>query len=82
MRSLIFTKRYEERASNFLKHHPEVVGQYGKALQLLQINPHHPSLRPKGYGGRLQGVQSVSLNELTLEMLVTDHEVVLINIAQ
>ena len=80
MKSLVFTERYSERAAQFLKQHPEVLSQYGKALQLLQMNPHHPSLRPKHYQGNLKGVQSISLNSVTLEMLVTDKEVVLISI--
>lgn len=81
MRSLVFTDRYSKRAASFLHQHPEVVSQYNKALQLLQINPRHPSLRPVIYEGRLSGVQSVSLNAVTLEMMVTDKEVVLINIS-
>ena len=81
MRSLVFTDRYSKRAASFISQHPEVVSQYSKALQLLQINPGHPSLRPVMYEGRLSGVQSVSLNAVTLEMLVTDKEVVLINIS-
>jgi hypothetical protein len=81
MRSLVFTDRYSKRAASFISQHPEVVSQYSKALQLLQINPVHPSLRPVMYEGRLSGVQSVSLNAVTLEMLVTDKEVVLISIS-
>jgi len=81
MRSLVFTDRYSKRAVSFISQHPEVVSQYSKALQLLQINPVHPSLRPVMYEGRLSGVQSVSLNAVTLEMLVTDKEVVLISIS-
>jgi len=80
MRNLVFTDRYSRRAASFIDQHPEVLGQYSKALQLLQLNPSHPSLRPTVYEGRLTGVQSVSLNSITIEMMVTDQEVVLIGI--
>ena len=81
MKELVFTERYSKRASQFLRAHPEVEGQYAKALQLLQMNPSHPSLRPNSFEGRLAGVQTVSLSAITLEMLLNGDQVVLLNIA-
>ena len=45
MFKLIFPYSYEEKVRKFLRKHPELTGQYGKTLQLLEINPFHPSLR-------------------------------------
>jgi len=80
---LIFTAQYDKRAARFLKRHPELEKQYLKTLQLLEINPHHPSLRLHALGGRLQGLHSVSINlsyRITLELLIQDEEIIPINV--
>jgi len=80
---LIFTEQYEKHAARFLKRHPELGKQYLKTLQLLEMNPHHPSLRLHSLGGRLQGLHSVSINlsyRITLELLIQDKEIIPVNI--
>lgn len=80
---LVFTEAYNKRAAKWLKRHPELRTQYLKTLQLLELNPFHPSLRLHALSGRLQGVHAVSINlsyRITLELLVTDEEIVLINV--
>ena len=80
---LVFTEAYNKRAAKWLKRHPDLRQQYLKALQLLELNPFHPSLRLHALGGRLQGIHAVSINlsyRITLELLVTDEEIVLINV--
>ena len=80
---LVFTEAYNKRAAKWLKRHPELRQQYLKTLQLLELNPFHPSLRLHALSGRLQGIHAVSINlsyRITLELLVTDEEIVLINV--
>ena len=80
---LIFTEQYNKRAAKFLKRHPDVQAQYAKTLELLMLNPYHPSLRLHGLSGRLEGLQSISINlkyRVTIEMIITDTEIVLINV--
>ena len=80
---LIFTEQYEKRAARFLKRHPKLEKQYLKTLQLLEMNPHHPSLRLHSLSGRLAGLHSVSINlahRITLELLITEAEIVPVNI--
>ena len=80
---LVFTEAYNKRAAKWIKRHPELRQQYLKVLQLLELNPFHPSLRMHSLGGRLQGGHAVSINlsyQITLELLVTDQEIVLINV--
>ena len=80
---LVFTESYNKCAAKWLKRHPELRQQYLKTLQLLALNPFHPSLRLHPLTGRLQGIHAVSINlsyRLTLELLVTDAEIVLINV--
>jgi len=80
---LIFTEQYEKRATRFLKRHPELEKQYLKTLQLLEMNPHHPSLRLHALSGRLQGLHSISINlsyRITLELLIQDEEIIPVNV--
>lgn len=80
---LVFTAQYDKRATRFLKRHPDLEKHYLKTLQLLEMNPYHPSLRLHALSGRLQGLHSVSINlsfRITLELLIQDEEIVPINI--
>jgi mRNA-degrading endonuclease YafQ of YafQ-DinJ toxin-antitoxin module len=80
---LDFTEQYNKRAKRFLKQHPDVEKQYVKTLQLLEINPHHPSLRLHALAGRLEGMHSVSISlsyHITLELLIHDQVIIPINV--
>ncbi|NOU01960.1 MAG: plasmid stabilization protein [Gallionella sp.] len=80
---LIFTAQYEKRAMRFLKRHPKLEKQYLKTLQLLEMNPHHPSLRLHALSGNFQGLHSVSINlsyRITLELLIHDEEIIPVNV--
>lgn len=80
---LVFPESYLRRARKFFKRHPDLLGQYGKTLELLEINPRHPSLRLHPLKGRLAGLHSVSINisyRITLEMVLSDQEIILVNI--
>lgn len=80
---LVFTEAYIRRASKWLGRHPEAEQQYLKTLQLLELNPFHPSLRLHALSGRLQGLHSVSINlshRITLEFMVTNREILLVNV--
>ena len=81
--TLIFTEQYNKRAVRFLKRNPHLERQYLKTLQLLEMNPHHPSLRLHPLSGRLQGLHSISINlsyRITLELLIHDQEIIPINV--
>ena len=80
---LVFTDQYVKRATRFIKYHPALEKQYLKTLQLLELNPHHPSLRLHALCGRLQGLHSVSINlsyRITLELLIQNEEIILVNV--
>ena len=81
--TLIYPDSYIRRASKFLRKHPEIHNQYKKTLQLLELNPSHPSLRLHGLEGRLEGLSSVSINmsyRIVLELEIRDKEIILINV--
>jgi len=80
---LIYPDSYVRKAKKFLRRHPEILGQYQKTLELLEINPHHPSLRLHGLQGRLSGLSSVSINmsyRIVLEMVIRENDIILVDI--
>ena len=57
--------------------------QYEKAIQLLETNPHHPSLRLHKLKGHRQEVHSVSMNmkyRITIEFIIQDKLIIPVNI--
>jgi mRNA-degrading endonuclease YafQ of YafQ-DinJ toxin-antitoxin module len=81
--TLVITDGYMRRAVRFLKRHPELRNPYAKTLGLLELNPHHPSLRLHALSGRLAGLHSVSINlsyRITLELIIQDQQIILINV--
>lgn len=67
----------------FLKKHPELRSQYQKTLELLELNPQHPSLRLHRLQGRLGELSSVSINmsyRILLEMVIRENDIILVDI--
>ena len=82
---LIYPDSYIRRAKKLLKKHPEIHNQYEKTLALLEINPHHPSLRLHGLQGRLKGLSSVSINmsyRIVLELIIVDSDIILVDVGK
>jgi len=80
---IIFTERYDKRIRKFIKKHPELLSQYEKTIRLLEVNPHHPSLRLHRLTGKLSDLHSVSINisyRITLELIITEKEIIPIEI--
>lgn len=81
--ALVFTEQYNRRAARFLRRHPEMGRIYEKTLSLLAANPHHPALRLHALKGKFSGLHSVSIHmgfRITIEMIITDKEIIPINI--
>jgi mRNA-degrading endonuclease YafQ of YafQ-DinJ toxin-antitoxin module len=82
---LVFPESYIRRARKFLKKHPEIHNQYRKTLELLELDPGHPSLRLHNLQGDLSGLSSVSINisyRIVLELIIDGHEILFINIGK
>ena len=80
---LLYPDSYIRRASKFLKRHPELLEQYQKTLELLELNPHHPSLRLHRLKGKLADLHSVSINisyRISLELIISEQEIILIDV--
>jgi mRNA-degrading endonuclease YafQ of YafQ-DinJ toxin-antitoxin module len=79
---LIYPESYIRRARKFLKKHPEIHNQYRKTLELLELNPYHPSLRLHSLQGRMSGLSSVSINisyRIVIEFIIEGDEILLVN---
>jgi mRNA-degrading endonuclease YafQ of YafQ-DinJ toxin-antitoxin module len=82
---LIYPEIYIKRARKFLKKSPEMHNQYRKTLELLELNPYHPSLRLHSLQGRMSGLSSVSINisyRIVLEFMIKGDEILLVNIGK
>jgi len=81
--NLVYPDSYIKRAKKFLRKHPEIHNQYRKTLELLELDPYHPSLRLHGLEGRLKGLSSISINmsyHIVLELEIKGEEIILINV--
>lgn len=79
MYKIIFTDSYEERVKKFLKKHPDLRNQYQKTLQLMELNPQHPSLRLH----KISELYSVSINmqyRIAIDFQIEGETIIPINI--
>ena len=70
MNKIIYTDTYIKRAKKFINRHPEIISQYKKTLELIEINRFHPSLRLHKLKGSLYDLYSVSINMGSLLILL------------
>ena len=83
MFKIVFTDSYNKRAKKFLKKHKDLINQYEKVLKLLELNPHHPSLRLHKLEGKLKELHSVSINisyRITIEFIIENETIIPVNI--
>jgi len=83
MYTLVWTACFTRAAEKFVKHHPELRGKFTAALRDLEADPFQPHLKYRHLTGKLQGIQSVSLTHsyrITLTVLVTEQEIILLDI--
>ncbi|MEI8138618.1 MAG: plasmid stabilization protein [bacterium] len=81
--NLVFTHSYTRRAAKFIRKHPALLKQYEKTLELMELDPFHPSLRLHKLKGPLEDLHSVSINisyRITIEFLVEGKTIIPVNI--
>jgi proteic killer suppression protein len=82
---VLYTDSYNRRAASFVRRHPQLLTQYEKTLQLLEINPFHPSLRLHRLKGPLKDLHSVTINisyRITLEFLIDEKTIIPVNVGK
>jgi len=80
---LIYTESYIKRAKKFARQHSEIIPQYKKTLELLEINPFHQSLGLHKLKGKLKKFYSVSINisyRISLDFIINEDKIILIDI--
>lgn len=80
--TLATTAFFDRRARKFLSKHPELRSRFMDTLAQLRTDPFEPGLRLHPLGGKLQGVQAVSLTysyRITLSVQITEHEILLLD---
>jgi mRNA-degrading endonuclease YafQ of YafQ-DinJ toxin-antitoxin module len=83
MAEIIYTESYIKRARKFIKKHPDLLNQYEKTLQLLELNPFHPSLRLHKLKGKLSEIYSVSINityRISLDFIINNDQIIPIDV--
>ncbi|MFQ6678651.1 MAG: type II toxin-antitoxin system YafQ family toxin [Fidelibacterota bacterium] len=78
-----YTSPFRKRAKRFRRRHPEMVKQYEKTLQILEINPSHPSLRLHRLSGKLDTLHSVSINRqyrIMLHFVIKDNLIIPVDV--
>lgn len=83
MLEIIFTKSYTQRAKRFLEKHPELKKQYAKTIELLALNPFHPSLRLHKFTAGSLTAYSVSINmsyRISLDFFVERNKIIPLSI--
>lgn len=80
---LVATEHFERRARKFLRKHPDLRATLRDTLDDLSRDPFQPRLKLHSLGGKLSGIQAVSLTHtyrLTLILKVTEQEIVLLDL--
>ncbi len=83
MAEIIYTESYNKRAAKFIKKHPDLLSQYQKTLELLEMNPHHPSLRLHKLKGKLSELYSISINisyRISIDFIFENDQIIPIDV--
>lgn len=80
---LVITEYYLKKLKKFIKKHPEVLDRYIKMIEILEIDPFHPSLRIHKLKGRLKEYHSISINmqyRVVIDFIIDDGLIIPIDI--
>lgn len=80
---IIRTDEYFKKLKKFIKKHPDALERYIKTIELLELNPFHPSLRLHKPQGKLNGYHSVSINmkyRIVIDFMFKEKEIIPIDI--
>ncbi|MCL4377060.1 MAG: type II toxin-antitoxin system RelE/ParE family toxin [Actinobacteria bacterium] len=85
MARIIYTESYLRRVKKFIRLHPDIISQYKKTLELLEVNPFHPSLRLHKLKGKLEKLCSISINisyRICVDFIIDEDKIILIDIGK
>lgn len=84
---IIQTDAYFKKLKKFIKKHPDVLERYAKTIEILEIDPYHPSLRLHKRLHKLQGnlgeYHSVSITmkyRIVIDFILQENQIIPIDI--
>ena len=83
MFTLVWTAGFTRAAKKFAEQHPELRHKVAVVLRDLENDPFQPHLRYHHLGGKLKGMQAVSITHsyrITLTLLIAGKEIILLDI--
>ena len=83
MYALVWTRRFTRAAEKFTKHHGGLRKKFAEILRDLEHDPFQPHLKCHHLGGKLKGMQSISISKsyrITLTVVVADKEIILLDV--
>ena len=83
MYTIVAPDQFLRQARKFFRKHPQLKTRFGKVMQDLQADPFQPHLALHPLSGKLAGLHAVSLTysyRLTLTLLLTEQEIILLDI--
>jgi addiction module RelE/StbE family toxin len=81
--TLVWTAGFTRSAKKFIARHPELRSKAAAILRDLETDPFQPHLKYHHLAGKLKGIQAVSITHtyrITLTVMVTDREIILLDI--
>ncbi len=80
---IIQTESYLKKLKKFIKKHPDVLDRYIKTIELLELNPYHPSLRLHKLQGTIKEYYSVSITmkyRIVIDFIIENEKIILLDI--
>lgn len=80
---IVASDYFLKRAKKFFRKHPGLRERFAGVVDDLKKDPFQPHLELHGLGGKMKGIQAVSLTHsfrITLTVMVTDKEIILLDI--
>ncbi len=80
---ILITSEYLKKLKKFIKKHPDMLDRYTKTIEILEVDPFHPSLRLHKLKGKLCEFHSISINteyRVIIDFIIQDNEIIPIDI--
>jgi len=80
---IIRTDTYFKKLKKFIKKHSDALDRYIKTIELLEVDPFHPSLRLHKLQGKMRIYHSVSINmkyRIVIDFILDNQKIIPIDI--
>lgn len=80
---IVRTDEYFKKLKKFIKKHPDTLDKYIKTMEILEVDPLHPSLRLHKLKGKLNTYYSISITmqyRVVIDFIIRNNEIIPIDI--